>query len=248
MKLFIHYPTMKRYEIVARDIEARLKNTNFASSIDEVIINVPRDCKTPTFIPNIHVNTHVETLNGNLRDYEMPTLHALWTHAHSLEPSNLYAYVHLKGIAMLSVGGSDGSSGFRAKLLNNLAVFNASTFLNSTHSATGPNLVCSNPGWLHFSGNMWIAKGEHIRNLVEPTYEKVYKRIPFWTPPDRVSRGLGHHREDARRYLCEGWVGGALIDEKPTTFIDCATKNTLHYKQDADEISAWLKTLPSKPR
>ncbi len=140
----------------------------------------------------------VEWLRGsdNIYSHEFPTLKTIWEHA-QIEEFNVL-YLHTKGVSRSNQYVNDW-----VDLLKYFNIFRWFDRLKEleTNDCTGvnyggnPDDIKEHPStWgygkapMHYSGNFWWSKSNHIKNLVDPL---------AWTPDNDLSKW---------RMMCEMWI------------------------------------------
>ncbi len=204
---YIHCPTMQGHQLILEEMLQRRSGWSFDVCSTELCVPTV-GCEPLTCLFGFTGELHV-AVEGQLRDYEMLTLARLYAAALT-DPDPLYCYQHLKGLGALAAINKDEKASDRRQLCDEFDKLDLAWFDDPNVQAIGANAVVTLIGGgrsPHFSGNWWMARGSWIARLFVPTLESARANFPWHVPPDRLSRGVGHHPDTAYRYFWEGWIG-----------------------------------------
>ncbi len=186
---YIHAPNMGNYKEVLSELIDRILRTGLYDKLDKIYVNI----MDGDFKIDLSKIEYVRI--GTVRDYEYPTLGLLYENSMIMNDNDNILYIHLKGVSYFGDKDRESKSIAWRDFLSHFMIDKHNDCLKALETVDVCSVNFRTDPSVHFSGNFWWAKAEHIKTLINPT-DPVYTSKGRYYAEFWISKIKGRHDLD----------------------------------------------------
>lgn len=191
--IYIHVCCINNWKEIFNKLVADIKKSGLYDNIDEIrCVFLTRNSKDADYIKDPKIKIKVLSDYGL---YEVPTINMIHQDAQKEDFNVLY--IHTKGVSVRNQNNPFVKDWVEYLIYFNIYLFQTCIDKLSMFDAVGVNL--QNEPTLHFSGNFWWSKSEHIKKL-NPC-EAAYWSPEFWIAYRKKGKYLSLWNSNINHYV-----------------------------------------------